>query len=92
MPTCPKCKHEWVDVTWRDYLKKQPGHKVHFFSNESKDTEPEVRRTRLHFKLDTDKAVIRAALELIQIEHRTDPFFRWCDTAEGTIDSIIMRL
>lgn len=89
MPTCPKCKHEWEEkADWREYLRKQPGHKVHFFSEQR----GKIARTRLHFRTSIPIDVIRSSLILIQVEHCRDPYFRWCDTPDGSIESVIANL
>lgn len=95
MPTCPKCKHTWTpEPTWRTYLSKTTGehYRVHFYSNKGNSVEPNVIRTRLYFRKDTDKQVIETTLRLTAIEHKHDPYFRWCDTAEGTIESVMERI
>lgn len=90
--TCPKCGHTFGEH-WKDYLKKVPGHKVHFFSSKNdRMGTPVVTRTRLHFRTATPVSVIRAALELIAIEHLSDPFFRWSDHKSGTIDEVLHYL
>lgn len=91
MINCPKCGHSFEQraSSWRDYLKKRPGYKVHFFSNKGNGAEPHVTRTRLYFeKLD----IIEAALRLVSIEHKHDPFFRWCDCADGKLETVIINL
>lgn len=95
MITCPKCKHSWEpEPTWRGYLSKANGehHKVHFFTNKGTMTEPKVERIRLYFKKGTLTDIIRAALELTAIEHKHDAFFRWCDTPDNSIESVLKML
>jgi hypothetical protein len=85
MNICPKCGY---GADWRGYLKKAPGYKVHFYSSNG----AAVARTRLHFKLTMPFDDIHAAMTLIQIEHQYDPFFKWCDVPDGSIDSVIANL
>lgn len=86
MITCPKCKHEWEPVpTWRTYLNKKPGSKVHFFS----EKDGAVQRTRLHYGHDVPLDTVRASMTLVASDHAHDPFFRWCDVPSGTIDEVI---
>lgn len=86
--TCPKCGHVFGEH-WTDYLKKQPGHHVHFFSNHGTQAVPRIIRSRLHYRIGMEPSVIRASLMLVELDHRSDPFFRWCDVASGTLDEVI---
>ena len=70
-------------------MKKAPGNKVHFFSNTGTGTVPVVLRTRLHYKYGLDVDTVRASLLLVEADHKTDPYFRWCDVNSGTISEII---
>ena len=85
MSICPKCG---FGDDWHNYLTKQPGNKVHFYSMQ----DGKVMRTRLHFKIGTPLDEIRAAMTLIAIEYKHDIYFRWCDTPDNTIDSVLERL
>jgi hypothetical protein len=88
---CPKCGY--VDpTTWRDYLKKAPGNKVHFMSNVGKDGEILVTRTRLHYGPDVGLDVVEASLRLVAADHKGDPFFRWIDVPTGTIEEVLMTI
>jgi hypothetical protein len=89
--TCPKCNHTWSPPpTWRSYLSKASGehYRLHFYSNKGTSAVPRATRTRLYFLKTTKLDTIIAALELTAVEHAHDPFFRWCDTPEGTLASM----
>ena len=95
---CPKCGAVLPKVArWQDYLKKEPGWKVHFLSmTGGTPEEPKISRTRLFFRKTLDHGndldLVRATLELVAIEHKNDPYFRWIDTYPSTIDEVINRL
>lgn len=93
MPTCPKCKHSFEPpATWRSYLSKTPGRRIHFYST----IDGKVTRTRLHYRLDIPPDAVRASLILVAAEHAHDAYFRWADyppeDGETAIETIIRRM
>lgn len=87
---CPTCgKAGYKDIGWRKYLTLKGGKRITFYSNVSRTLDPNVSMTNIRIPDDIKLDDLEAIMLLIEIEHRTDPFFRWGVLKEDIIKRII---